>query len=166
MNFFINFISFVFIFILLLIPIIIATDVFEDFSSSGSVITLVICFIMLIGSGYYIFFMDFSSNKTLQTYITTPTSSSSGIPMTPSIVQALPQQVVQAPPQIPQQQVVQAPPSQIPQQQVVQAPQPQQVVQTPQQQQVVQSEPHAAKYYSKVRELNNNVKKMLSAMHK
>ena len=158
MNFFINFISFVFIFIL----IIIATDVFEDFSSSGSVITLVICFIMLIGSGYYIFFMDFSSNKTLQTYITTPTSSSSGIPMTPSIVQALPQQVVQAPPsQIPQQQVVQAP-SQIPQQQVVQAPQPQQIPQ----QQVVQSEPHAAKYYSKVRELNNNVKKMLSAMHK
>jgi hypothetical protein len=175
---FVNFMSFAFIFILMLMSVLIATDLFDDFSSSGAIITIIVCFIILISSGYYIFFIDLSSNEVIHKYIESSSSpylsqiqSMPQQQMLPLQQQMLPQQQQMLPQQqqqmLPQQQQQILPQQQqiLPDQTLVQAPTsfqaPAQMISSQ-----VQPETYGVKYYSKIRELNNNIKKMLNTMNK
>jgi hypothetical protein len=170
---FVNFMSFAFIFILMLMSVLIATDLFDDFSSSSAIITIIVCFIILISSGYYIFFIDLSSNEVIHKYIESSSSpylsqiqSMPQQQMLPLQQQMLPQQPQQMLHQQPQQQQILPQQQQIlPDQTSVQAPTsfqaPAQMISSQ-----VQPETYGVKYYSKIRELNNNIKKMLNTMNK
>ena len=145
------------------------TDLYDDFSSPLAVTSLIIAPLVILASGYFIFFTDNFPDQIPQQYAKyvpqgyemTPQSyidTSSSTPQMPSSLgtSQLPPQSPLPPQPLAQ---VQQPPVQQYQQALQPAP-------TPQYTQPVQ-QPNSGndKYYSKVKELNKNIKRMLNTMN-